>query len=128
MSEEKFKNLSDIMGKNVKATESEKSKKKREEKFFVELMEILCQIEAYSKVAETLGINLTNYENNHFQAIEMLLEKIYGEFATTVTIWWVFESLKPDGGVYPLIDENGVKHIINTPLQLYKFIKQNDRK
>ena len=128
MSEEKFKNLSDLMGKNVKATESEKSKKKREEKFFVELMEILCQIEAYSKVAETLGINLTNSEHNHFQAIEMLLEKIYGEFATTVTIWWIFESLKPDGGVYPLIDENGVKHIINTPLQLYKFIKQNDRK
>ena len=128
MSEEKFKNLSDLMGKNVKTTESEKSKKKREEKFFVELMEILCQIEAYSKVAETLGINLTNYENNHFQAIEMLLEKIYGEFATTVTIWWIFESLKPDGGVYPLIDENGVKHIIKTPLQLYKFIKQNDGK
>jgi len=128
VSEEKFKNLSDLMGKNVKATESEKSKKKREEKFFVELMDILCQIEAYSKVAETLGINLTNYENNHFQAIEMLLEKIYGEFATTVTIWWIFESLKPDGGVYPLIDENGVKHVINTPLQLYKFIKQNDRK
>jgi len=128
VSEEKFKNLSDLMGKNVKATESEKSKKKREEKFFVELMDILCQIEAYSKVAETLGINLTNYENNHFQAIEMLLEKIYGEFATTVTIWWIFESLKPDGDVYPLIDENGVKHVINTPLQLYKFIKQNDRK
>ena len=128
MSEEKFKNLSDLMGKNVKATESEKSKKKREEKFFVELMEVLCQVEAYSKVAETLGINLTDYENNHFQAIEMLLEKIYGEFATTVTIWWIFESLKPDGGVYPLIDENGVKHIIKTPLQLYKFIKQNDRK
>ena len=128
MSEEKFKNLSDLMGKNVKATESEKSKKKREEKFFVELMEILCQIEAYSKVADTIGINLTNYENNHFHAIEMLLEKIYGEFATTVTIWWIFESLKPDGDVYPLIDEKGVKHIIKTPLQLYKFIKQNDRK
>ena len=128
MSEEKFKNLSDLMGKNVKAIESPKSIKKREEKFFLELMEILCQIEAYSKVAETLGINLTNYENNHFHAIEMLLEKIYGEFATTVTIWWIFESLKPDGDVYPLIDEKGVKHIIKTPLQLYKFIKQNDRK
>ena len=128
MSEEKFKNLSDLMGKNVKTTESEKSKKKREEKFFLELMDILCQIEAYSKVADTLGINLTNYENNHFQVIEMLLEKIYGDFATTVTIWWIFESLKPDGDVYPLIDEKGVKHIINTPLQLYKFIKQNDRK
>jgi hypothetical protein len=128
MSEEKFKNLSDLMGKNVKATESEKSIKKREEKFFLELMDILCQVEAYSKVAETLGINLTDYENNHFQVIEMLLEKIYGEFATTVTIWWIFESLKPDGDVYPLIDEKGVKHIIKTPLQLYKFIKQNDRK
>ena len=128
MSEEKFKNLSDLMGKNVKAIESPKSIKKREEKFFLELMDTLCQVEAYSKVAETLGINLTDYENNHFQAIEMLLEKIYGEFATTVTIWWIFESLKPDGDVYPLIDEKGVKHIIKTPLQLYKFIKQNDRK
>ena len=128
MSEEKFKNLSDLMGKNVKATESEKSIKKREEKFFLELMDILCQVEAYSKVADTIGINLTNYENNHFQVIEMLLEKIYGEFATTVTIWWIFESLKPDGDVYPLIDEKGVKHVIKTPLQLYKFIKQNDRK
>ena len=128
MSEEKFKNLSDLMGKNVKTIESPKSIKKREEKFFLELMDILCQVEAYSKVADTLGINLTNYENNHFQVIEMLLEKVYGEFATTVTIWWIFESLKPDGDVYPLIDEKGVKHIIKTPLQLYKFIKQNDGK
>ena len=128
MSEEKFKNLSDLMGKNVKTIESPKSIKKREEKFFLELMDILCQVEAYSKVADTLGINLTNYENNHFRAIEMLLEKVYGEFATTVTIWWIFESLKPDGDVYPLIDEKGVKHVIKTPLQLYKFIKQNDRK
>ena len=38
MSEEKFKNLSDLMGKNVKTIESPKSIKKREEKFFVELM------------------------------------------------------------------------------------------
>ena len=128
MSEEKFKNLSDLMGANVKTTESLKSIKKREEKFFLELMEILCQVEAYSKVAETIGLNLTEYENNHFRAIEMLLEKVYGEFATTVTIWWVFESLTPDGDVYPLVDENGVKHIIKTPLQLYKFIKQNDGK
>jgi hypothetical protein len=128
MSEEKFKNLSDLMGANVKTTESPKSIKKREEKFFLELMEILCQVEAYSKVADTIGLNLTNYENNHFRAIEMLLEKVYGEFATTVTIWWVFESLTPEGDVYPLVDENGVKHIIKTPLQLYKFIKQNDGK
>jgi hypothetical protein len=128
MSEEKFKNLSDLMGANVKTTESPKSIKKREEKFFLELMEILCQVEAYSKVADTIGINLTDYENNHFRAIEMLLEKVYGEFATTVTIWWVFESLTPEGDVYPLVDENGVKHIIKTPLQLYKFIKQNDGK
>jgi hypothetical protein len=116
------------MGANVKTTESPKSIKKREEKFFLELMEILCQVEAYSKVAETIGLNLTDYENNHFRVIEMLLEKVYGEFATTVTIWWVFESLTPDGDVYPLVDENGVKHIIKTPLQLYKFIKQNDGK
>ncbi len=30
--------------------------------------------------------------------------------------------------VYPLVDEDGKKHIIKTPTQLYKFLKKYDGK
>ena len=56
MSEEKFKNLSDLFGSHSKIEESPKSIKKKEEVFFLELMEQLCQIEAVGAVLGTVGI------------------------------------------------------------------------
>jgi hypothetical protein len=50
----------------------------------------------------------------------------YGEMKTAIILWWVFDSLTPDGDVYPLVDEEGKHHIIKTPTQLFKFIKKYD--
>ena len=41
-------------------------------------------------------------------------------------MWWVFDSISPEGEIYPLMDEDGKKHIIKTPTQLYKFLKKYD--
>ena len=112
------------LGKGIEVKESSKSVKKNEEKYFLDLIEILCQIEMSSKVAESIGINLVTYEDLHLKAIEMLLEKHYGDEKTAIIMWWVFESISPNGEVYPLMDENDVKHVIKTPLQLYKFLKK----
>ena len=112
------------LGKGIEVKESSKSVKKNEEKYFLDLIEILCQIEMSSKIAESIGINLVTYEDLHLKAIEMLLEKQYGDDKTTIIMWWVFESISPDGEIYPLIDEKGGKHVIKTPLQLYKFLKK----
>jgi hypothetical protein len=128
MENQKFKNLSEFMGKGVEISESPKSSKKQEEKFFLELIETLCQIEASSAVVNTIGINLLKYEEMHLKAISMLAEKHFGEIKTSIIMWWVFESISPDGEIYPLMDENDVKHVIKTPLQLYKFLKRYDRK
>ena len=106
MSEEKFKNLSDLFGANSKVEESPKSVKKKEEAFFLELMEKLCQIEAVGAVLSTIGIHADKYDNPFYQSIRMLLQKHYGEMKTEIILWWVFDSLTPEGGVYPLLDEN----------------------
>ena len=45
---------------------------------------------------------------------------------TEIILWWVFESITEDGNVLPLVDEDGKKHILKTPNQLYKFIKKYD--
>jgi hypothetical protein len=72
------------------------------------------------------GVDTTVYDNMYIQIITTLLDKIYNPLQKNIIIWWVFDALSPEGEVYPLLDENNKKHIINTPLQLYKFIKQYD--
>jgi hypothetical protein len=58
----------------------------------------------------------------------MMLEKHYGEIKTEIILWWVFDSIDPEGGVYPLLDEQNQRHVIRTPQQLYKFLKRYDGK
>ena len=108
--EETFKKLSELIGKGGKVKESEKSIKRKKEKFFLDIISILCEIEAYQKISESVGISLVKYEDLHFQIIEGLLEKQYGELEKNIIIWWVFESLKENGEVYPLVSEDGVRH------------------
>jgi hypothetical protein len=126
--ENKFKNLSELLGKNSQVKESEKSLEKKEEKFFLELMENMCQIEAVNAVLGTVGIHVAKYENPYVASMRLLLDKHFGELKTEIILWWVFDSISPEGGVYPLMDEKGIKHVIKTPLQLYKFLKRYDGK
>ena len=126
--ENKFKNLSELVGKHVKVKESEKSTEKKKEKFFLELMENMCLIEAVNAVLDTVGIHVEKYDNPYVRSMRMMMEKQFGELQTEIILWWVFDSISPEGGVYPLMDENKVKHILKTPHQLYKFLKRYDGK
>jgi len=128
MSKEKFKNLSNLFGAHSKIEENLKSSSKKEEKFFFDLLEQLCQIEAVNAMLSTVGFSMEKHSNPFYLSTKMLIEKHYGEIKSEIILWWVFESLTPDGDVYPLIDENQKRHIIKTPLQLWKFLKQYNGK
>ena len=123
--EEKFKKISEILGSKVTVEENPKSAKKKDEEFFMGLLEQLCQIEAAAAMLRAVGITATN-ENPFYISVKMLMDQYYGEMKTEIILWWVFESLTEDGGVLPLIDEDGKKHVLKTPTQLYKFIKKYD--
>jgi len=124
--EEKFKKISELLGSQVIVEENPKSAKKKDERFFMTLLEQLCQIEAATAILSTVGITIEKYENPTYKSIEILMNAYYGEMKTAIILWWVFDSLTPDGDVYPLVDENGNQHKIKTPTQLYKFIKKYD--
>ena len=125
---EKFKNLSELIGKGAKVKENKKSIKKNEEVFFLDLIENMCQIEAVNAVLDTVGIHVEKYDNPYVRSMRMMMEKHFGELQTEIILWWVFDSITPEGGIYPLMDEKGTKHLIKTPLQLYKFLKRYDGK
>jgi len=123
--EDKFKKISELLGSKVTIEESPKTIKKRDEDFFMALLEQLCQIEAASSILQAIGIT-ASMENPFYISIKMLMEQHYGEVKTEIILWWVFESITEDGKILPLVDENEKTHIIKTPTQLYKFIKKYD--
>lgn len=126
--ENKFKNLSELIGKGIQVKVKEKSIKKQEEEYFMALIEELCQIDASSAIANSLGINLIEYEDRFIRVFEMTLTKIYGEIKASIILWWVFESITSDGELMPLVDEDGKEWVIKTPTQLYKFLKKYNGK
>jgi hypothetical protein len=117
------KSISDLMGPGIGMIESEKSFKKKEEAFFLELIESLKAIEVNSVAADNLGISLVMYEELHLTAIELLLKQIFGEFKSNLVMWWVFEQITEEGDIITLIDKDGKEYVLKTPLQLYKFLK-----
>lgn len=117
------KSISDLMGPGIGMIESDKSFKKKEEAFFLELIESLKAIEFNSVAADNLGISLVMYEELHLTAIELLLKQIFGEFKSNLVMWWVFEQITEEGDIITLIDKDGKEYVLKTPLQLYKFLK-----
>ena len=124
--EENFKKISELWGSKITVEENPKSAKKKDERFFMTLVEQLCQMEAVTALLSSVGVSIDNQENPIFKSLEMLMNEHYGEMKTAIILWWVFDSLTPDGDVYPKVDEEGNLHKIKTPTQLYKFIKKYD--
>ena len=85
-------------------------------------------MEDKSQIMSSSGINVMEYEEGYLKVINALLEKHFGEAKTQIIMWWVFESINPEGEVSALVDENKKEHIINTPQELYKFLKKYDGK
>jgi hypothetical protein len=124
MEKRQTKHLSDLIGKGVEIKEKTLSPKKQDEQFFLKLIDVLCVISERSLMAEDLGISLFAYDLGYMEVIENLLAKTYGEIPSSVILWYVFEKTSEHGEECSIIDENDVEHLIKTPKQLYKFIKQ----
>ena len=128
MRKKKIENLAETIGKGLVVNENKKALKNRENLFLIEIIELLCELEAKANVANTLGINIFEYEERYITIIKNLLDKAYGEIKSNIIIWWVYESITPDEKVLPLVDENEKEHIIKTPKQLVRFLKRYDGK
>ena len=123
-----IKKLTDLIGKGINIQENKKSEKLKEKQFFFDIISELCQMEAKSQIMSSSGINVMEYEEGYLKVINALLKKHFGEAKTQIIMWWVFESINPEGEVSALVDENKKEHIINTPQELYKFLKKYDGK
>ncbi len=123
-----IKKLADLIGKGIDIQENKKTEKLKEKNFFFDIITELCQMEAKSQIISSSGINVMEYEEGYLKVINALLKKYFGEAKAQIIMWWVFESINPEGEVSALVDENKKEHILNTPEELYKFLKRYDEK
>ena len=118
------KTIKDLLGTNTNVAESKKSKSKREKDEFCRIIKIWDETwKRGNQVFGDTGIDLGNYDSPYYDIIESLFYQIYGEKAEIIN-WWVYERYTQDGKISTLITEDNEEHILNTPLQLYKFIKK----
>ena len=128
MKETKFQEVIQKLGRGISIKMSKKSIKNQEDRFLLELIESLCEIEALTMGVSKAGVNLFEYEEKYLTVIKNLIEKIYGEKKGNIIIWWVFESITGDDKILPIVDEDKKEHIVKTPKQLVKFLKRYDGK
>lgn len=128
MRKRKIENLAEVIGKGLVVNENKNALKQRENLFLIEVIELLCELESKANIANTIGINVFEYEEQYVTIVKNLLDKAYGEVKSNIIIWWVYESITSDDKILPIVDENGKEHIIKTPKQLVRFLKRYDGK
>ena len=128
MRKKKIENLTEIIGKGLVVNENKNALKQRENLFLIEVIELLCELEAKANIANTIGVSIFELEEKYITIIKNLLDKAYGEIKSNIIIWWVYESITPNDETLPIIDENKKEHIIKTPKQLVRFLKRYDGK
>jgi len=119
-----LKHLQKFVGDNVTIKESPKSEEEREELLFIDTINTLDSIfVSDNKLHEDYGIDLLGFTQSYYHAIENLIVMLVGYDKADIIWWWVCERFAEDRKLLGIGTEDGKVHMIKTPKQLYKFLK-----
>jgi len=122
-------NLSNY-GKKFKFKKREKKERIISEKdLFVETIDFLEKSWTKSNQAyDLLGINLLEYEESYFKAIENLIVLKYGMWKAEIILWYVFGRVDNEGKIHPLAiqgdDRPTEEVILSTPEDLWNVLEK----
>jgi hypothetical protein len=111
-------------GEGLDIKESPKTEAERELALFVDTIETLEHIwHAEHELHEDYGIDLLGFSQFYYHAIENLVIAKYGYDMADVIWWWVLDRFDADGELLGVEMENGEVHMLETPLDLWKFLQ-----
>lgn len=90
-------------------------------KLFIERLELAYNTE--NKIFEEGGIELTKVTDHLWFVVESCFRTIYGEDATDMIIWYIYDRFNPDGSIVPLEGPGDKLFIIKDPSDLWSYIK-----
>lgn len=122
--EDDIKNLfTNILGSKVTIKDNIAS---TEESVFVTFINRLEESRILEdKIFEMGDIDLTRITDPLWFVIENQFKFLYGVEASELIIWYLYERTDLDGRINPIIDENEKEFILETPKDLWSYIKFN---
>ena len=90
------------------------------EKFITKLEE---SYKLEEKTFEAGGIDLTKITEGLWFVVENQLRMLYGEDASQIIIWYIYDRFNPDGSIVPLEGPNEKLFILKNPKDLWSYIK-----
>ena len=116
--------LQNKYGNGLNIKESPKTEAEREITLFIDTIETLEHIwHAEHELNNDYGVDLISFSQYYYHAIENLIVMLVGYDKADIIWWWVCERFAEDGKLLGIGTEDGKVHMIKTPKQLYKFLK-----
>tara|TARA_B110000483_G_C17908433_1_gene432141 strand:+ start:121 stop:531 length:411 start_codon:yes stop_codon:yes gene_type:complete len=95
-----------------------------EEKIFITFIKKIEDSQLVeNKLFEEGGVELSRVTDPLWFVIENSFKFIYGEKATDLILWYVYDRFSPDGEIIELEDEGGKTYILKTPKDLWSYIQ-----
>ena len=120
-------------GKNLKLKKRpDKQPQLSEKEIFVDAVTLLCDCwntsnEAYNK----FKLNLLEYEERYYQAIEGFILLKYGLWKTEIILWYVFAREDEEGNIAPLLiqikDKPDEEVILKSPTELWDLLERLEK-
>ena len=117
--------LQNKYGEGLDIKESPKTEAEREEILFIDTVETLEHIwHAEHELHNDYGIDLLGFTQYHYHAIENLIITKYGYDKAEVIWWWVLDRFAEDGELLGVETEDGNVYMLETPKDLWEFLKK----
>jgi len=88
---------------------------------FIKKLEEAYEME--NNLFDVSGIELTKITEPLWFVLENTFKFLYGEEAADLVWWYIFDRFNPDGTIVPLEDESGKQYTLNSPKDLWSYIK-----
>jgi len=120
-----LKQLQEIVGAKVDISESAKTRAKKEQEMFCEIVDLWDKTwQRGNKMFDEYQIDMGEYDSHFYKMIEGLFIMTYGEMKAEIIAWWVYERILEDGELAVIVTEDEVEHEIKNSKELFKFIKK----
>jgi hypothetical protein len=136
MSEEHAKgikqSIENIIGTDTVLRRKKKSEDDLNRESFEKIIQTMEEIQVRDvlMLAE-LGLDYSNYNEKFYEVIDRLFSLYFGEQASEVIFFYIYERINPDGSVNDLVDQEGKTVPLNSPSDLWylvNYIKNHPKK
>jgi hypothetical protein len=117
--------IENILGSAASLKRRRKTENDIQKEKFEQIIFLLEKINVRSELLGTdFNLDLTSYDNDFYNAIDILLELTFGKEVRELIFFYVYDRVLANGDIQELTDAEGKAIKLNTPSDLWNLITQ----